>query len=65
MTIQGAVKDSALSWTNTQDISAQARLSLSSRYAEYHSALDLGLASSGVLKKDSSNVRRRGGAKMK
>jgi hypothetical protein len=43
MTIEDTVKDSALSCTNTQDISAQAG------YAEYHSALSLRLVSSPVL----------------
>jgi hypothetical protein len=55
MTIEGTVKDSALSCTNTQDISAQARLS----YAEYHSALDFWLGFARSVEKGCSTIRRR------
>jgi hypothetical protein len=45
MTIEDMVKGSALSCTNTQDLSAQAA---QAGYAEYHSALSLRLVSSPV-----------------
>jgi len=58
MTIEGTVKDSALSCTNTRDISAQAVLAMRSTTLPW----TLGWLSPECLKKD---LQPLGGAKMK